>query len=56
MPFYFLVFPDHQFKTLNNEELADGPGGDYNCVHVSYNCAIIYSVDPRIHVIILLSL
>jgi len=50
------IFPDHQFKTLNNEELADGPGGGYNCGHAPFNCAIIYSVDPRIHVIILLSL
>lgn len=39
------IFPD-QFKTLNNEELADGPDGGYNCVHAPFNCAIIYSVDP----------
>jgi hypothetical protein len=34
------IFPD-QFKTLNNEELADGPDGGYNCVHAPFNCAII---------------
>lgn len=47
------IFPDHQFKTLNNEELADGRGGDYNCVYAPFNRAVIYSIDPRKQIIIL---
>jgi hypothetical protein len=39
-------FSRSSIKTLNNEELADGPGGGSNCVHAPFNCAVIYSVDP----------